>query len=118
MNFGGQHSQSIVRRCRNLGVYAELIPYTTYRETIEEMNPRTIILSSGPSRYIYNALRAFLVEFETKNEKYTMTQGYKDWKPLNTSGSGILYPASAYVLVEICTVLRLAKHVHLKNVPR
>ncbi len=56
MDFGGQYSHLIVRRCRNLGVYAELIPHTTSRETIKEMNPKAIILSGGPSSaYVENA---------------------------------------------------------------
>ncbi len=49
IDFGGQYSHLIVRRCRNLGVYAELIPHTISYETIKEMNPRAIILSGGPS---------------------------------------------------------------------
>ncbi len=49
MDFGGQYSHLIVRRCRNLGVYAELIPHTTTPETIKDMNPSAIILSGGPS---------------------------------------------------------------------
>ena len=49
MDFGGQYSHLIVRRCRNLGVYAELIPHTIPYETIKEMNPAAIILSGGPS---------------------------------------------------------------------
>ncbi|HIE30951.1 MAG TPA: glutamine-hydrolyzing GMP synthase [Methanosarcinales archaeon] len=49
MDFGGQYSHLIVRRCRNLGVYAELVPHTTSHETIKEMNPAAVILSGGPS---------------------------------------------------------------------
>ena len=49
MDFGGQYSHLIVRRCRNLEVYAELIPHTTSPEAIEDMNPSAIILSGGPS---------------------------------------------------------------------
>ncbi|MCK4624516.1 MAG: glutamine-hydrolyzing GMP synthase, partial [Phycisphaerae bacterium] len=49
MDFGGQYSHLIVRRCRNLGVYAELIPHTTPYKTIKEMNPAAVILSGGPS---------------------------------------------------------------------
>ncbi|RLG24074.1 GMP synthase (glutamine-hydrolyzing) [Methanosarcinales archaeon] len=56
IDFGGQYSHLIVRRCRNLGVYAELVPHTTSHETIKEMNPRAIILSGGPSSvYAENA---------------------------------------------------------------
>ena len=49
MDFGGQYSHLIVRRCRNLEVYAELIPHTTTPEAIQDMNPSAIILSGGPS---------------------------------------------------------------------
>ena len=49
MDFGGQYSHLIVRRCRNLEVYAELIPHTTTPEAIKDMNPSAIILSGGPS---------------------------------------------------------------------
>lgn len=49
LDFGGQYSHLIVRRCRNLGVYAALTPYTVSYEKIKEMNPRAIILSGGPS---------------------------------------------------------------------
>jgi len=56
MDFGGQYSHLIVRRCRNLGVYAELIPHTTAPDAIKEMNPEAIILSGGPSSvYAENA---------------------------------------------------------------
>jgi len=49
MDFGGQYSHLIVRRCRNLEVYAEMIPHTTTPEAIRDMNPSAIILSGGPS---------------------------------------------------------------------
>ncbi len=49
MDFGGQYSHLIVRRCRNLEVYAELISHTTTPEAIRNMNPSAIILSGGPS---------------------------------------------------------------------
>ncbi len=49
MDFGGQYSHPIVRRCRNLVVYAELIPHTTTPEAIKDMDPSVIILSGGPS---------------------------------------------------------------------
>ncbi|MCK4810764.1 MAG: glutamine-hydrolyzing GMP synthase [Methanosarcinales archaeon] len=49
MDFGGQYSHLIVRRCRNLEVYAELIPHITTPEAIQDMNPSAIILSGGPS---------------------------------------------------------------------
>lgn len=49
IDFGGQYNQLIVRRVRNLNVYAELIPSTTTIEKIKAKNPIGIIFTGGPS---------------------------------------------------------------------
>ena len=49
LDFGGQYNQLIVRRIRDLGVYAELIPYSTSVEKIVSLNPKGLILTGGPN---------------------------------------------------------------------
>jgi GMP synthase (glutamine-hydrolysing) len=49
LDFGGQYTQLIARRVRELGVYSEIIPFNTPVEEIRKKNPRAIILSGGPS---------------------------------------------------------------------
>ena len=49
LDFGGQYTQLIARRVRELGVYSEIIPFNTPVEEIRNKNPRAIILSGGPS---------------------------------------------------------------------
>lgn len=48
IDFGGQYTQLIVRRVRELGVYSEMVPWTKAAEHITERNPDAIILSGGP----------------------------------------------------------------------
>lgn len=48
LDFGGQYSQLIARRIRELRVYSELMPYDTKIEQIKEKNPKGIILSGSP----------------------------------------------------------------------
>jgi GMP synthase (glutamine-hydrolysing) len=48
VDFGGQYTQLIVRRVRELGVYSEMIPWTTAAERIREEKPSAVILSGGP----------------------------------------------------------------------
>lgn len=48
IDFGGQYSQLITRRIRELRVYSELIPYDTDIEKIKEKNPCGLILSGSP----------------------------------------------------------------------
>ncbi|HET9529195.1 MAG TPA: glutamine-hydrolyzing GMP synthase [Blastocatellia bacterium] len=49
LDFGGQYTQLIARRVRELGVYSEIVPYNTPVEEIKRKRPRGIILSGGPS---------------------------------------------------------------------
>ncbi|MFA6307660.1 MAG: glutamine-hydrolyzing GMP synthase [Patescibacteria group bacterium] len=46
LDFGSQYSHLIVRRIRDFGVYAELVPYNT--KTKDLLNAKGIILSGGP----------------------------------------------------------------------
>ena len=49
IDFGGQYNQLIVRRVRNLNVYAELLPADTSIERIKGYDPIGIIFTGGPS---------------------------------------------------------------------
>ena len=49
LDFGSQYSPLIVRRIRECGVYAELMPYDADEETIRALNPRALVLSGGPA---------------------------------------------------------------------
>ena len=49
VDFGGQYNQLIVRRVRNLGVYAEMVPADITAEKIREKAPIGIIFTGGPS---------------------------------------------------------------------
>src|SRR5215813_2334494 len=49
LDFGGQYTQLIARRVRELGVYSEILPFNTTAEAIRSRDPRGIILSGGPS---------------------------------------------------------------------
>lgn len=48
IDFGSQFSQVITRRVRELGVYSEMYSYRLSLDKIKELNPKGIILSSGP----------------------------------------------------------------------
>ncbi len=48
VDFGGQYNQLIVRRVRNSGVYAELVPNTITIEKIKSYDPIGIIFTGGP----------------------------------------------------------------------
>jgi GMP synthase (glutamine-hydrolysing) len=49
LDFGGQYSQLIARRIREIGVFSELLPHDTPIEKIRERNPRGLVLSGGPA---------------------------------------------------------------------
>jgi len=49
LDFGSQYTQVIARKVRELGVYAEIFPFTVSQSTIDEQKPKGIILSGGPS---------------------------------------------------------------------
>lgn len=49
VDFGGQYNQLIVRRVRNLGVYAEMVSADITVEKIREKNPIGIIFTGGPA---------------------------------------------------------------------
>jgi len=54
LDFGGQYTQLIARRVREIGVYSEIHPFNISPETIRSLSPRGIILSGGPSS-VYDA---------------------------------------------------------------
>lgn len=49
LDFGGQYTQLIARRVRELGVYSEIAPFNTPAAEIRKKNARGIILSGGPA---------------------------------------------------------------------
>lgn len=49
LNFGGQYTQLIARRVRQLHVYSQVMPYSAPAEEIRALRPKGIILSGGPS---------------------------------------------------------------------
>ncbi|MDY6935336.1 MAG: glutamine-hydrolyzing GMP synthase [Spirochaetota bacterium] len=49
LDFGSQYTQLIARRIRELGVYAEIVPYLHSTDLIKDDKPGAIILSGGPS---------------------------------------------------------------------
>ncbi|MEP0821916.1 MAG: glutamine-hydrolyzing GMP synthase [Ignavibacterium sp.] len=49
LDFGGQYTQLIARRIRELGVFSEIQPFNYPLDTIRSRSPLGIILSGGPS---------------------------------------------------------------------
>jgi GMP synthase (glutamine-hydrolysing) len=48
VDFGGQYTQLIARRVREVGVYSEILPWDAPAEQIAAFAPKGIILSGGP----------------------------------------------------------------------
>lgn len=48
LDFGSQYTQLIARKIRELGVYSEIVPYSTPLERIRELGPAALVLSGGP----------------------------------------------------------------------
>ncbi len=49
LDFGSQYSPLIVRRIRECGAYAELMPYDADEAAVRALNPRAVVLSGGPA---------------------------------------------------------------------
>lgn len=49
LDYGGQYSQLIARRVRELGVFSELLPHHVPVEEIRKRKPKGLILSGGPA---------------------------------------------------------------------
>jgi len=49
LDYGGQYSQLIARRVREIGVFSELLPHHVGVEEIRRRKPRGLILSGGPA---------------------------------------------------------------------
>ena len=48
LDFGGQYTQLIGRRVRELSVYCEIAPYSSAMERVRSLQPAGVILSGGP----------------------------------------------------------------------
>ena len=49
LDFGSQYSELIARRIRETHVYSEVLSYRTSIDDLQQLNPKGIILSGGPS---------------------------------------------------------------------
>jgi len=49
LDFGSQYTQVIARRIREGNVYCTILPYNTSARELEEMAPKGLVLSGGPS---------------------------------------------------------------------
>jgi GMP synthase (glutamine-hydrolysing) len=49
VDFGGQYTQLIARRIRELHVYCEIVPPWVEPETVRALAPRALVLSGGPA---------------------------------------------------------------------
>ncbi len=48
LDFGSQYTQLIARKIRELGVYSEILPFSTPVEELEKENAQALVLSGGP----------------------------------------------------------------------
>ncbi len=48
LDFGSQYTQLIARKIRELGIYSEILPYSTPVEDLEKENVQALVLSGGP----------------------------------------------------------------------
>src|SRR3979490_402782 len=49
LDYGGQYSQLIARRVRELGVFSELLPHHAGVDAVAKRKPKGLILSGGPA---------------------------------------------------------------------
>src|ERR1700750_3444219 len=49
LDYGGQYSQLIARRVRELGVFSELLPHHVGAAEVAKRKPKGLILSGGPA---------------------------------------------------------------------
>lgn len=49
LDFGGQYNQLIARRIREVGVYCEILPFSTPLKEIIRRKPRGVVFSGGPA---------------------------------------------------------------------
>ena len=49
LDYGGQYSQLIARRVRELGVFSELLPHHVGPAEVRKRKPKGLILSGGPA---------------------------------------------------------------------
>ncbi len=64
IDFGGQYSQLIARRIRELRVYSELIPYDTDIEKIKEKKPGGLIFSGSPYSILSRSKKPPMIDKE------------------------------------------------------
>jgi GMP synthase (glutamine-hydrolysing) len=48
LDFGSQYTQLIARKIRELGVYSEILPFSTTLQKIRQEGPSALVLSGGP----------------------------------------------------------------------